>query len=70
MKLETYELRDIRKSKEPLEEYLKIVHGSEYTGTDDNMTNDFEIWTEDLAYYEITGYADELIKKLLALIPE
>lgn len=70
MKLESYELRDIRKAKEPLEEYLKIVHAKDYIGTDDDMSDAFQGWSEDLTYYEITGYADDLIKHLFTLIPE
>ena len=50
------------------EDYLKTIHANQYTGTDDNMSDDFENWLTDLEIDEIIKLADDFcaskIKKL------
>ena len=54
------------------EDYLKTLHADQYTGTDDNMSDDFEIWISDLDTDELIQYADDFhesqLNKVLSII--
>lgn len=40
------------------EEYLKEVHMSDYTGTDDDAPDAYEAWVAELDTQEVIDYAD------------
>lgn len=44
-----------------LEDYLQEVHAKQYTGTDDDMPDDFDNWIVELDPEEVMRYADEAI---------
>jgi len=46
------------------EDYLRAVHASTYTGTDDDMADAFEHWLSDLDTAEVIELANEAIKTL------
>ena len=41
------------------EEYLKEVHAKNYSGTDDDMSDNFEAWLEQLDTEEIINLGNE-----------
>ena len=45
------------------EEYLKNVHAKGYMGTDDDMSDSFERWLENLQIDDLLEYGDEAIKQ-------
>jgi len=50
---------------ENFENYLRYVHGLQYTGTDDDMSEDFDEWLINLEAHEFIIYADECANELL-----
>lgn len=68
MKLDEYMWRDILKSSQPFEEYLKWVHADDYHGTDDDMPDAFDAFVGGLENQEQFDYANDfalaLIKRL------
>lgn len=52
------------KNKELFEDYLKERHADAYTGTDDDMPDDFERWLEELTLDEVIEYGNEFGTKL------
>jgi len=46
------------------EDYLGEKHAEQYTGLDDEMSDDFVDWMEQLDNQELIDYADEYIKKV------
>lgn len=40
------------------EDYLKDVHAKDYTGTDDDMPDDFESWVGELDVQEVMDFAE------------
>lgn len=48
-----------------MENYLKNIHADQYTGTDDNMSDDFESWLEDLDTEELLIHADNWMSEHL-----
>lgn len=48
------------------EDWLRAVHGKQFSGTEDQKDNDFEVWLGGLGNDEIIGYADEWGQELLA----
>lgn len=45
------------------EQYLQQVHAKTYTGTDDDMSDDFYLWLVNLDAGELMQYADEAIQE-------
>ena len=58
-------LAEVRKSKYPYEEYLKILHADGYMGTDDDMVESFEDYITSLDGEEHIEHANVLIRLLL-----
>lgn len=46
------------------EHYLRGIHAKTYTGTDDDMPDDFEFWVSQLEADEIIKLAEDCIRKL------
>lgn len=61
-------LKDYKKEKYPFEEYLKYVHSEGYTGTDDDMPDDFDNWLGELDGEDYITHANAFSKLLLDLI--
>ena len=55
------------KSKTPFEDYLKEVHAQDYIGTDDDMSDGFESWLEDLQIDDLIDYGNKFAKLLLTV---
>ena len=51
--------------KETFIDYLKDVHADNYTGTDDNMPDDFDNWLSDLDGEEYIKFADQWVTKVI-----
>ena len=49
------------------EDFLNEKHSENYTGTDDNMPEAFETWTEELGWEELMEYTTEWHNKLVKL---
>ena len=47
-------LKDYKKSAQPFEEYLEVIHSENYTGTDDDMPDSFENFITNLDHEELT----------------
>lgn len=47
------------------EEYLKEVHAKTYTGTDDNMQEDFECWLANLDEIDLMELANDAFGKII-----
>lgn len=43
------------------EQYLRKIHAKNYTGTDDDMSDDFEHWITQLENEDLMKYADEML---------
>ena len=47
------------------EEYLKTEHGMGYTGTDDDMPDEFERWLATIEIDVLIQYADDYVGELM-----
>lgn len=41
------------------EEFLQNKHAEQYTGTDDDMPDNFVDWSSNISYEDMIAYADE-----------
>lgn len=55
---------EIKKSINPYEEYLSILHAHDYTGTDDDMIDSFENYITNLDCEEHIQHANALIRMI------
>jgi hypothetical protein len=53
------------KSKTPFEDYLKDIHAQDYIGLDDDMSDSFEAWLENLQIDDLIDYGNKFAKLLL-----
>lgn len=47
------------------DQYLRDIHAKQYTGTDDDMPDDFEFWVSQLKADEIMKFAEECINEII-----
>lgn len=53
--------------KYPFEEFLQNIHAEQYTGTDDDMIDDYENWLTTLEGEDYIGYGNQFGRMLLDL---
>lgn len=53
------------KLKYPFEHYLSEIHAKQYTGTDDEMPDDYIDWLSQLDIEDIIGYGNQAINMIL-----
>lgn len=56
-----YQLTNNKMYKDTFEDYLKTVHASDYTGTDDDMPDAYDAWLSELSADDFIKHADEAI---------
>ena len=49
----------------PFEEFLKDIHAKSYTGTDDDMQDDYEHWLSNLDIEQIIKYGNQALNMAL-----
>jgi len=47
------------------EDFLRSVHAKQYTGTDDDMPDDYDEWVSEIAQYKLVVYANMWKEELL-----
>lgn len=61
-------LLEYKKEKHPFESFLKDEHAENYHGLDDDMSDSFEAWLENMDIDSLISYGDKFAKRLLAYI--
>lgn len=66
--MDEYTKNQYKNAKSPFEEFLKEQHAYDYIGTDDDMSDDFDKWLEEMDIDSWIDYGDKFAKLLLRLI--
>ena len=53
------------KTRYPFEDFLKGIHAEQYTGTDDDMGDNFNDWLTEIDVEELIGYGNQMANMLL-----
>jgi hypothetical protein len=64
--IESYK-KQVYKSGYPFEDFLKEIHAKNYTGTDDDMPEMFDLWITELDLEDVIGFGNQALNLALGL---